>query len=84
MRELIEEVEFENNEKAEFYIQPGDRFIVKLSVGKRFSREKCFDRKYNAEDFYDSFLDGNQIRKYINQMLEEMTDTYTVTYLPYI
>ena len=84
MRELIDEVEFEHDEKALFFRQPGDRFLVKLSVGKKFFREKIFDRKDNAEDFFDSFMEGNDIRKHINKMLEEVSSDYTVNYLPYL
>ena len=83
MRDLLEEVEFETGETVFLYRQSGDRFLVKASIGNEFSREKVFEKKDIAFDFFDTFIDGNDVIKYINEMLQEMSSSYKIATIPY-
>lgn len=73
MREVVDDCEFKTGEKITFFRQYGERFIVRGSFNKnKIMREQNFETHREAESFYDSFIEGKDIRKWLNQMLEEI------------
>ncbi len=73
MREIVEDCEFDKGERVTLFKQHSERFIVRASVNKnRILREKDFIKYKDAEDFYDSFIDGKNVRDFLNEMLIEV------------
>ncbi len=71
MRETIEDCEFENGERITLFRIHSERFTIRASFDKnKIMREKDFVRFRDAEAFYDSFVEGTDIRKYLNEMLQ--------------
>lgn len=73
MREVVDDCEFETGEKVTFYKQYGERFIIRASFNKnKIMREKNFVKYRDAEEFFDSFVEGKNVRDFLNEMLREV------------
>ena len=73
MREVVDDVQFKKGERVTLYKHYGEKFIVRASVDKdKIMRERTFVKHKDAEDFYDSFLEGQHVREFLNKMLKEV------------
>ena len=75
MRETVDNCEFEDGERVTLFRKHSESFIVRASVNKgKIMRERGFVKYKDAEDFYDSFVEGKNVRSFLNEMLKEVQE----------
>ena len=70
--DIVENITFDGGEEVILFKITREMFsvICRADEGK-WEREKKFEKYNEAEEFYDSFADGQQVRDYINIMLKK-------------